>query len=309
MDIAEINETVFRGEILSLNTTAYSTHLGIERTTMTKDLSSYLEVGPYFKIFDKIEGYVIGGVFLLMAALGIVLNSLTICIVSLGRHIRTEFKLQLTNLAIADLFMAALDPAYHTMFYMRLPFPNSSPLCQVFAFISIVADYTSLLCKVAISLERFLIIYFPLRASRYNQRHKFAVVVIIWLCSLLIGIDSLLGATILEYNGKCFCVNNEFPHDSTSMMFNPWARQLKYALPAGTIIIVYILIFFKLRHQNDAGMRRNLSSRWSKDLKKVPAFMLLIDFHNNLLTKFLCSKKKRFQKVLFTETQLSLASL
>ena len=222
--------------------------------------SSHLQFG-----FSNSEKYVIGSIYALFSLLGFVLNLLTIFIVRLGNNIGKEFKIQLINLAIADIAFALVAPVNVAILLLKLPFPNSTILCKIFCFGAGITYFTSLLCSAAISLERFVIIYFPFRASQYRKRHKLLVIAAVWIVGALHGIGGLMLADVIQIENRVYCSTDlYFPYSLSLVLV-----VLKYATPAFVIVSAYTLVFIKLCLQKSNGIKRNSSHQRKKNLDKV----------------------------------------
>ena len=217
----------------------------------------------------KEELYVIGSIYVAMSVLGIVFNSITIFVVSRGNSVGKEFKIQLINLAFADLLMAVIDPAIFILFLFKSPVLDNLGLCKAVCIGHSFANYTSLLCNEAICLERFVIVFFPLRASRYTRTHKFVVVKIIWVCSSLISASGLIISYIYGETETCYCQVAACVDTAPFSMLSPWLRMMMYAQPAITIAIIYTAIFVKLNFHKSSEIRRNAPTKWKRDLEKV----------------------------------------
>ena len=277
MNSTFLNSVFFQEEIsidnLTINQSGIedSTTSVYENVTLILSLNSSVSKSRF--AFSSNEKYVIGSVYMLITLLGLGLNSLTIFIVGLGNNIGKEFKIQLINLAVADIVLAVLDPAYTAIHVLRLPFPESPILCKILCFAGNAANYTSLLCNAAICLERFVIIFFPFKASQYTKRHKLLVIAAVWIAGALPGSGSLIYANIKQSRNSFRCQDKPIPDRS----LDPILRTLKYVTPAFLIVSVYTMVFVKLCFQKSNGMKRNLSNQWKKDLDKVITIILSIE--------------------------------
>ena len=206
-------------------------------------------------------------ILLSMGIVGVVFNVLTLFIVGLGKYTSKEIKVQIMNLAVADLLMALFDPLAHaSSMYLYIPFSDNKRICQVYMFMKSVAHYGSLICKVAICLERFVIIFFPFRASHYSRKHKFVVIACVWTYTSLSAIWYAVGADIADFGNivQCITYNRNIPIEIWS-----WLITAQYLLPAGIIVVVYALVFIKICVNKTSGIKRHLSYQWRKELDKV----------------------------------------
>ena len=213
---------------------------------------------------------VILSVYTSMAVMGVLFNLLTLVIVGLGVNISKEVKIQLINLAVADLLMSLLVPAKNASSLLTtVSFPDSIHLCRLYLFVRHAAQYVSLLCNAAICLERFVVIFFPFRATKYSRTHKMIVIAVIWLCASLPGVTSIVRAELLGFEGmrECNVMRPILPYK-----LEVWLKALQYLLPATIIVLIYSAIYIKLCLKRATGVRRHLSSQWKKELHKVMYF-------------------------------------
>ena len=231
--------------------------------------SSNLRYGFY----SKWDDYTIGAVYLSMGVVGAILNFLTIFIIGFGTNLNKEVKIQLINLAIADLLMALTNPAFYMVKVLNINFLDNLSLCKMTRFISQSALHAGPLCHVVIATERFVIIFFPFRASRYTQTHKLIVVGVIWLFALAPEIESLIYSKIKMYDqGQILC-SFESPLSKGNKALDDWLVTLKHILPSIAIFVIYVMIFVKLSVRKTAGLHQHLSKRWKKGLDKVRALI------------------------------------
>lgn len=229
-----------------------------ENVTMSTASVSGLRQG-FFTTFDD---YALGISFLLIAVLGITLNALTMFVVGFGKYTSPEIKIQLINLAMADFLSALFLPAYSAAFLLYISFPSSLALCKIVRIIGWGAFYTSPLWNVTISLERLVVVYFPLKAVRYTPRHKLIIAGMVWFCGFSTEIESLLYSELttrtMEYNVTVCSVNS--PLSNSNVEAYETLLTIKYTLPAIIMVVAYFLIGIKLNRWKAVG-ERSLSTR------------------------------------------------
>ena len=264
METAFLNHTIF-----------YSTnHAQNGSRTYLSDVDLFTESTTFSDTdFDTVtltaEDYSYIGIYLSMAVLGVIFNVLTLLTVGLGQTISKDIKMQLMNLAFADLLMALFDPAHQAAAVFRnSPFYGGTAMCRLYLFIRRVSHYAPLLCNVAISLERFVVVFFPFRAASYKKVHKCMVVLLIWVCAIMPAVKNLIYAQVVHYSNTPHCLFVQ-AISSAQHSTDTWLLTTLVILPAGTIATVYIMIFIKLCIQKTAGAKRHLSRGWSKELDKV----------------------------------------
>ena len=217
-----------------------------------------------------VEDYSYISLYLSMAVLGVILNTFTLLTVGCGRHIDSKIKIQLMNLAFADLLMALFDPPDHTkVVYRNLSFPGNTAACKLYQFACGVSHYATLFCNAAISLERFVIIFFPFRAARYRKVHRYIVILLIWICAVLPAYPSLIQAEVIRYYDSSFCLIVQASRNQYSDA-DLWTPSLFALVPALVIVAIYAMIFIKLCIRRiSPGVRQHSTGRWKTGIAQV----------------------------------------
>lgn len=197
------------------------------------------------------------GVFCVLAMLaGVVLNVLTMVVLKTGTRNSKEVRTQLMNLAVADCLFAIVGPL--TFFHIRFEIPITSNLigCKIIGFLGFLAVTISPLCNVAISIDRVVAVYFPMKIRNYRYCHKVITAVCVWVISIIVDMGPLFNATTIELNGQvwCFASPVRYYKPFTYAEFYV-ASGAKYGVPALIIIVMYSLIAFKLLRRKTVGER------------------------------------------------------
>lgn len=220
--------------------------------------------------------------FVSESALGIILNILTIFIIRGGKHIGKAVHLNLINLAIANILRAVTFPllaAFELDPFSLVHFPNSSVLCKLYIFFVHGTQYASAFWSVVISVERFVVIFFPLKALSHSIKHKVLVVVGVWICCYAVRIDSAVYSDILMTEGRPIC-QGVLP----SYKVKAYIMALSYYTPALIIVVMYSLIigkqFWCRNRSNGSNIRINEKKALSTQSKQVSFLkhsLLLLD--------------------------------
>lgn len=128
-----------------------------------------------------------------MASLGIILNLISIASIISGKRIHKEVKIQMTNLAIADL-LACLVPEYLEQFWVF----KTDTTCRVMSFIGYGAFYAGPLWNMVISLERVFVVFFPFKVRLYSGKLKAFVAVCVWMIGLGSAVWYILYGFVVE---------------------------------------------------------------------------------------------------------------
>ena len=120
-------------------------------------------------------------------ALSVVGNVLAIVVFTAGRRSRTDLRWFLINLAAADLIMAVFCmPFTFTTTLLNGHWVFSAPMCPVVLFLQTVSVTASVFTSVAVGIDRYCIVNFPLR-SRITKSRSPLVIAAIWTVTCVLS--------------------------------------------------------------------------------------------------------------------------
>lgn len=154
-------------------------------------------------------------------------NCLTIAAVQFSRRLRSVVSnLFILSLAISDLLVGLTLP-YHLAFYLDVTLGESQYVCIMKFFFNIVACCVSIWNLIAIAIDRYIAIVYPLHYSRWiTKRVAVTVIIIGWISG------TLMGAIPLFWNNWETSTECEFDE-----VLPPWYM-------AGIVTPVFSLIWF-----------------------------------------------------------------
>jgi len=131
--------------------------------------------------------------------LSVVGNVLAIAafIVSHG-HSHTDLRWYLVNLAAADLIMALFCMPFTFTFTMLGDWVFSAPMCPVVLFFQMVSVTASVCTSVAIGVDRFWVVFYPLR-SRITKSRAPVVIGSIWIAAAALSSAQLVVGRSTSY--------------------------------------------------------------------------------------------------------------
>ncbi|KAK3582710.1 hypothetical protein CHS0354_013063, partial [Potamilus streckersoni] len=141
----------------------------------------------------------------LTALLSIVGNVFVVLVFVRGRRSRTDLRPFLINLAVADLIMALFCMPFTFISLMLKNWIFSKPMCPIVLFMQLLSVVGSVFTNMAIGIDRFMAVAFPLRSRLTKTRSKY-VIVIIWTCAVAIGsVQFKVGEGVDTPVGKVEC--------------------------------------------------------------------------------------------------------
>lgn len=204
----------------------------------------------------NIEDYLFTTLCATCAVLGVVFNLLTIITLLTGRRNSREIRIQLVNLAISDLLWSLVGPAIFVYIRLEIPMTSNEALCKLISFLGFLVVTVSPLCNVAISLDRFVAVYFPMKIINYRTRHKVMAAAAVWMIGILVDMGTLFNAHTGEWDNQTWCYARPIIYDKTKTLpFEQFliATAIKFGLPSIVMIVMYALIAGKLHKRHGVG--------------------------------------------------------
>ncbi|XP_012258758.1 neuropeptide SIFamide receptor [Athalia rosae] len=222
--------------------------------------------------------------YLLVFIIGLIGNSFVIAVVYRSPRMRTVTNFFIVNLAVADILVIVFCLPATLMSNIFVPWVLGWWMCKTVPYIQGVSVAASVYSLVAVSLDRFLAIWWPLKCQITKRRARMMIVVI-WFIGLtttlpwLIFFDLVVIFDFAPDVQLCLEVWPE-PLDG-SLFFLVGNMMLCYVLPMILISMCYVLIWIKVwkRHipndTKDAQMERIQQKSKVKVVKMLVVVVIL----------------------------------
>ncbi|KJH41287.1 7 transmembrane receptor [Dictyocaulus viviparus] len=175
----------------------------------------------------------------LVPTLAVFGNILVIIAVYREKCLQTVTNMLIVSLAISD--------------FLRNDFKWSIGqfLCNLYLAFDVTCSTASILNLLAISLDRYIAISHPLCYAQYGARGGRAMISIsiVWILSVVVGLPILLGVNPME-KSQCELGN---------AYFNILSSLLSFFLPCTAMIVLYTVIFRRLRQRGKARSLRQVT--------------------------------------------------
>lgn len=209
-------------------------------------------------------------------------NVLVVLVFVKGRRSRTDLRLFLINLAVSDLIMAA--------FCMPFTFADSimgywvftAPLCPIVLFFQIFSVCGSVFTNVAIGIDRFMAVSFPLHSRITYRRGKY-VIALVWICAFSLSVVQLFIGRSSVYKGRVIC-NEEWPHPNSRALYTLFIMILTYMLPLIILLLTYTIVGIMLWKRTAPGNKHYERDRHQLR-SKIKVFIKLFHTHQNSTNK------------------------
>lgn len=138
-------------------------------------------------------------------------NGIVIYLIANFRHMRTVTNYFIMNLAVGDLLMAVLCIPFSFTSNLLIGFwPFGQVMCSMVSYAQAVSVFISAYTLVAISIDRYIAIVFPLR-PRLTRKHALHLIAFIWLVALLTPLPTALFSKLQRLNSSTQTI--EVPSD------------------------------------------------------------------------------------------------
>ncbi|WAQ99783.1 NPR15-like protein [Mya arenaria] len=190
--------------------------------------------------------------FFSIGIVGIIGNTLVVYVVFSDVKMRqSNTNILIVNLALADLSILLFGVPEIAQYMLNRGWLLGPSMCKIQRTVLVTALYSSVMTLMAVCVERYIAIVFPIKAHIMCTRRRTAVVVvIIWITSVILALPTLLFNVVIgfgETQGPVsikFCVL-VFPNDHFKKMYIAFKYTesiLFYFIPLVVQIVCYIII-------------------------------------------------------------------
>lgn len=225
-------------------------------------------------LYIEVSNYCIRILVPIMFVFGVIGNILSFIILRKGQQTSTNFYLMFV--AISDAFVVV--SLSFVLFLASIANINLVSVfnCQVLEGIFICSAYLSSWSLVAVATDRFIAVYFPLKAKIYCTRKKSKIIcyfffVFFFFASSIVffGLEKShkirrMGSTVLNCRGRTDII--DFIYTRIMKVFD---ITMYSALPAALMLLLNIGIIFKITCDNKVGPTSNTMAKTSKKTTKL----------------------------------------
>jgi len=253
-----------------MNSSTFNTAAEEASNTTDQELASFTMSLSY------ITGVTVYAVIIFIVAM--VGNSLVIYIVSAREYMRNSTNILIANMAVADILMACIFPYVLKWLYVNFQWFGTfmgTVLCKFFHSTQVLSIACSVISLVFISLDRCLVIWFPMRRLFTNKVLK-ASLVASWLFALAFAMPLIVVVNVrLEVDGKYYCSEFDWPSDKARGTYMLSFFVGTYAIPLVFITIAYVLIGIKLWKRELPGVQTLEYQKKAHETTKKAITMLI----------------------------------
>ncbi len=285
---------------------------------MTELLNGSQNANDGVRYLSRSESYLVVVLYTTISLTAIIGNSCVVFIIANFRRMReTPTNLLIANLAIADLLMAFLCVPFSywpTLILQCWPFGKL--MCKVIYFLQAVTVFLSAYTLVAMSIDRFLAIMFPLRPNMKLTTTRAKIVIgVVWMVSIFIATPLLVVLEVGSFDDSSLqCVENwkNLPFLGLSE-YGMSILIIQYFFPLFVLTVTYAGIgariwFSKMPGGEESKSRQSAATKDRRDsVRKVKAEQSPVNYAKNLKISPRKSKKSVLHNDLSSANDLAAA--
>lgn len=200
------------------------------------------------------------------------------------RRMRTVTNYFIVNLAIGDILMACLCVPFGFVSNLVLQYwPFGAIMCVLVSYSQAVSVFVSAYTLLAISLDRYIAILYPLR-PKMTRFHAKLIIVKVWAVSLItpsstVFVSKLVQPPIWVENNITdrYICTEVWPNNDYRDFYSFALMIFQYVLPLSVLIFTYIKIAIVVWGKTPPGEAESTrDKRMAASKRKVSFFFLLI---------------------------------
>ena len=220
----------------------------------TSDLNITESYVDYSESALVVQDYILIVLYSVTTLLAILGNVTAIVIFTKGKRSKTDLRPFLINLAVADLIMAIFCIPFTFTYSLLGDWVFSEPMCPIVMFLQTASVTGSVSTNMAIGIDRFCAIAFPLNSTRTATNRYRLTILTIWLIAIALSAVQLFVGGI-QYNPVTN--NNDckemWPNNDLALFYTILILILTYVIPLIILTITYSIVGCVLWKRNLPG--------------------------------------------------------
>ncbi|XP_068233958.1 neuropeptide SIFamide receptor-like [Palaemon carinicauda] len=251
--------------------------------SMNVNYSDYYDYGYSLDDLMYRHSFGIGTVlclsYILVFILGLIGNCLVIAVVFRTPRMRTVTNFFIVNLAVADVLVIVFCLPATLLSTIYYPWMLGWVMCKSVAYVQGVSVSASVNSLVAVTLDRLLAIWFPLKMQITTPRAR-AIIVIIWIMAITSAIPYMIYFETKVFDPAIpeviICIEM-WPNRSAERLYFLIAHLLLcYLVPLVLISCCYIMIWIKVSPFDHPGDTRDAAIHEMQQRSKVKVIKMLV---------------------------------
>jgi hypothetical protein len=223
----------------------------------------------------------------LVLLMSVIVNSFVIFIVCKKQRVRSVTNCLVANMACSDLLIGSVNMpnmiAEEVNASDAISFGGilGSLVCKLLVFSQDISAFCSILCLIAIAIERYFAIFFPFK-KYFTLKNVRYVIITCWFVSAIVASPLLYANKISELESGTYACEEAwspaFGADefTAARAYTTITFVLLYALPLVSICSLYIAVVYRLWNQKIPGDQRTPQRRQHRSKAKKRVLKMLI---------------------------------
>ncbi|XP_037730480.1 neuropeptide SIFamide receptor [Drosophila subpulchrella] len=225
--------------------------------------------------------------YIVVFLVGLIGNSFVIAVVLRAPRMRTVTNYFIVNLAIADILVIVFCLPATLIGNIFVPWMLGWLMCKFVPYIQGVSVAASVYSLIAVSLDRFIAIWWPLK--QMTKRRARIMIIGIWVIALVTTIPWLLffdlvpaeevfsDALLSAYSQPQFLCQEVWPPGTDGNLYFLLANLVAcYLLPMSLITLCYVLIWIKVSTRSIPGESKDAQMDRMQQKSKVKVIKMLV---------------------------------
>lgn len=205
-------------------------------------------------------------------------GNLIVCYIVLAyQRMRTVTNYFIVNLACSDVLMSVLCIPFSFVANVLVQFwPFGAIMCPIVTCVQGVAVFLSAFTLVAISLDRYRAILFPMK-PRLTGRQAVIIILLIWVLSIAVTLPIAIMSELQPIEGSPYYYCDEkWPDPQQRYIYTLVIMVLQYFLPLFVLMFTYISIAVIIWGKKTPGEAQNTrDQRLAQSKRKVSTHIRL----------------------------------
>ncbi|XP_055697934.1 RYamide receptor isoform X3 [Phlebotomus papatasi] len=231
--------------------------------------SSYFQTMVYFLYIS----------ILLTALIG---NGIVCFIVQSSPRMKTVTNYFLFNLALGDILMSVFCVPFSFVPTILLQFwPFGTVLCHLVNYSQAISVLVSAYTLVAISVDRYIVIMWPLR-PRITKRYAKCIIAVVWVIALVTAFPIIIVSKLYQPEGwhqKCdkYICHEDWSEDSQYFYYTLALMTLQFVIPIVVLCFTYIRIAIAVWGKRPPGEAENSrDQKMARSKRKMIKMMVTV---------------------------------
>lgn len=204
-------------------------------------------------------------------------GNVVVCyIVLANRGMRTVTNFFLLNLAFSDITKALICIPFSFVANLLQYWPFGSVMCPFVFYMQAVSVFLSAFTLVAMSMDRYFAIIYPLR-QKMTHKNAIFVIVVIWFFAIAVPLPTLVTSKLVTNESRtcdevtqCACFCQEVMDAAVKYIYSMAIMLLQYFIPLGVLSFTYGRIGYVIWIKKTPGeAERTRDERIASSKRKV----------------------------------------